>query len=342
MKKILTFILAAALAVSLATCAARPAPTPSSTLAEDKMPKIGVLIYEYDDTYLSTVRSCLAKELAGKAEIIMQDGNGDQATQNDQIDALINKGVKVLCVNMVDPKAAAGVVDKTKAAGIPTIFFNREPDAVVIKAYAKACFVGTNAADAGVMQGNLIKQIFDKNPAYDLNKDGKIQYLMFQGEPDNPEAIARTKYSVDQAVANGLVMEQLGETYVCNWDSGIAQRAMESALAKNEGKIELVISNNDGMAVGAIAALADKGYNKEGGDKFIPVIGVDASEQAKDAIAKKTMSATVLQDAQAMSKAISALSLNAAAGKDFLEGSEYKYDDSGIAIRIPYAPYIGS
>ena len=50
----------------------------------------------------------------------MQDGKGDQATQNDQLDVMIEKGVDVLCVNMVDAKAASGVVDKAKDAGIPT------------------------------------------------------------------------------------------------------------------------------------------------------------------------------------------------------------------------------
>ena len=82
----------------------------------------------------------------------MQDGKGDQATQNDQLDVMIEKGVDVLAVNMVDAKAAAGVVEKAKAAGIPTVFFNREPDTDVIASYEKAIFIGTNAADAGKMQ----------------------------------------------------------------------------------------------------------------------------------------------------------------------------------------------
>ena len=242
-------------------------------------------------------------------------------------------------VNMVDAKAAQGVADKAKEAGIPTIFFNREPDTEVIKSYDKSIFIGTNAADAGKMQGDIIKDLFDAHPEYDLNGDGAIQYVMFQGEPDNPEAIARTQYSVEQAEANGCTMERIGEIQVCNWDTEQAQRAMEALLAANEGKIELVIANNDGMAIGCIAALSNIGYNVEGGDKFIPVIGVDATDAAKDAIAKGTMSATVLQDGEAMGNAIASVALNAAAGADFLEGTEYALDDTGVAVRIPYAPY---
>lgn len=348
-KKVLATVLAAMMVLSLAACtggskaAAPAAPTATEEKKDEaaEQPTVGVLIYKYDDTYISTVRNALETALAGKADVIMQDGKGDQATQNDQLDVLIEKGVKVLCVNMVDAKAASGVVEKAKAAGIPTVFFNREPDAEVVKSYDKAVFIGTNAADAGKMQGDIIKDLFDKNPAYDINGDGKVQYVMFQGEPDNPEAIARTKYSVEQAVADGVQMDQVGETQVCNWDTEQAQKAMEAILAANEGKIELVIANNDGMAIGCIAALTNIGYNVEGGDKFVPVVGVDATDAAKDAIAKGTMSATVLQDGEAMGNAIAQVALNAAAGADFLEGTSYEFDESGVAVRIPYAPYTG-
>lgn len=338
-KRFLGLALAAVMALGLAACSSSSSGEATGGETTGEVPTVGVLIYKYDDTYISTVRNAIETALDGKAEIIMQDGKNDQATQNDQLDVMIEKGVDVLCVNMVDAKAAQGVVDKAKAAGIPTIFFNREPDTEVVKSYENAIFIGTNAADAGKMQGDIIKDLFDAHPEYDLNGDGTIQYVMFQGEPDNPEAIARTQYSVEQAEANGLTMERIGEIQVCNWDTELAQRAMESLLAANEGKIELVIANNDGMAIGCIAALSNIGYNVEGGDKFIPVIGVDATDAAKDAIAKGTMSATVLQDGEAMGNAIATAALNAAAGEDFLAGTEYTLDDTGVAVRIPYAPY---
>lgn len=342
-KKFLAMLMVSVMVLGLAACGggSSDAATEGDAASGD-LPTVGVLIYKYDDTYISTVRNSLQAALEGKANVEMQDGKGDQATQNDQLDVMISKGVDVLCVNMVDAKAASGVVEKASAAGIPTIFFNREPDTEVIKSYDKACFIGTNAIDAGKMQGDIIKDLWDAHPEYDLNGDGKVQYVMFQGEPDNPEAIARTQYSVEQAAANGLTMEQVGETQVCNWDTETAQKAMEAMLAANEGKIELVIANNDGMAIGCVAALSNIGYNTGAeGAPFIPVIGVDATDAAKDAIAKGQMSATVLQDGDAMGKAIAAAALNAANGAEFLDGTEYTYDDTGIAVRIPYAPYTG-
>ena len=337
-KKLLAMLMASVMMLGVTACGGGSEPAADN----GDLPTVGVLIYKYDDTYISTVRNALEAALDGKAEVIMQDGKGDQATQNDQLDVMIEKGVDVLAVNMVAAKAAAGVVEKAKTAGIPTVFFNREPDTEVVKSYDKAIFIGTNAADAGKMQGDLVKKIFDANPAYDLNSDGKVQYVMFQGEPDNPEAIARTQYSVEQAVENGVVMEQVGETQVCNWDTEMAQKAMEAMLAANEGKIELVLANNDGMAIGCVAALSNIGYNTGAeGAGFIPVIGVDATDAAKDAIANKTMSATVLQDGDAMGKAIAAVTLNMAAGNEALADTEYTLDDTGVAVRIPYAPYEG-
>lgn len=341
-KRFFAMLMASVMMLGLAACGSKEAPVAPEGGDTAALPTVGVLIYKYDDTYISTVRNALQTALEGKAEVIMQDGKGDQAAQNDQLDVLIEKGVDVLCVNMVDAKAASGVVEKAKTAGIPTVFFNREPDTADIQAFDKACFIGTNAADAGKMQGDIIKDLFDANAAYDLNGDGKVQYVMFQGEPDNPEAIARTQYSVEQAVANGVVMEQVGQTQVCNWDTETAQKAMEAMLAANEGKIELVIANNDGMAIGCIAALSNIGYNTGAeGAKFIPVVGVDATDAAKEAIAQGTMSATVLQDGLAMGNAVAAVALNLAAGADFLADTEYVFDESGIAVRIPYAPYTG-
>ncbi|MDR1651613.1 MAG: substrate-binding domain-containing protein, partial [Synergistaceae bacterium] len=148
------------------------------------------------------------------------------------------------------------------------------------------------------------------------------------------------EFSVSQAVANGVKMDQIGQTFVCNWDTALAQQAMESALAAHEGKIELVIANNDGMAMGAIAALSNIGYNVEGGDKLIPVIGVDATDQAVDAIGKGIMSGTVKQDGEAMGNAVSEIMLNMVEGKAPLEGTGYSFDDTGISVRIPYSPYV--
>ena len=328
MKKFLFVLAALVIVLSLS----------GAVFAADK-PVIGVLIYKYDDTYISTVRNAIEKYGADVLDITMQDGKGDQATQNDQVDVFIAKGVDALVVNMVDAAAAQGVVDKAKDAGIPVVFFNREPADDVLKSYDKAIFIGTNAADAGIMQGELIAKIWGDGSAYDLNKDGVVQYLMFQGEPDNPEAIARTDYSVKTAEELGLKMEPANEIIVCNWDTACAQSSMEPIINKGTN-VEFIIANNDGMAEGVINALVADGKNTgEEGDPVIPVVGVDATDAAIELITKGKMAATVKQDGDAMGKAIVEITLNVAAGKDPLDGTDYKFDDSGVAVRIPYVPF---
>ena len=186
MKKLLALIaLICILTLSLCACNGN---------MSDK-PKIGVCLYKYDDTYISTVRQELEKMAKDNAELYLNDGKGDQGTQNDQIDLLIQKGVDVLVVNLVDVGAAQTVVNKAKSADIPIIFFNREPSAEALKSYDKAIFVGTNVKEAGIIQGEIVVNTW-KEGIYDKNKDGILQYVMLKGEPDNPEAVARTDYSI--------------------------------------------------------------------------------------------------------------------------------------------------
>lgn len=310
---------------------------------EGEKPLIGILMYRKEDVFISSVRDRIRAGLASAATVRVEYAQHDQYLQNEQFDALIAKKAAALVVNLVDPQAVSGFVDKAKKAGIPLVFFNREPDLKILKTYDKTCFVGTAAAEAGIMQGDIIAKLWREHPEFDRNKDGRFQYVMFQGDADNPEAIARTEYSVKRANELGVPMQQVGETYICNWDEKLGKQSMQAALEQYGDSVELVISNNDTMALGAIAALQERGFNKEGGapGKFIPVLGIDAVPQAVAAVKKKVMSATIKQNGEVMGAAIAAMTLNAVAGKKFLEGVPHAWDASGIAVRIPYSPYSG-
>lgn len=343
-KKILTMAVATMmLAATFVGCGSKPAEDTNNGGETAKVLKVGVLLYKFDDTYISTVRQSLqdiqAKN-ADKIEFEFYDGKGDQATQNDAIDTVLQKDVDLLLVNLVDTGAAQTVIDKIKAAEKPVVLFNREPAADTIKSYDKAVFVGTNAQEAGVMQGNILTDLWNKDKAViDKNGDGKIQYVMLQGEPDNPEAVARTKYSVSTLVDNGIEVEELA-LQVCNWEQALAQNAMEAWFANYGEKIEAVIANNDGMALGAIAALQAQGYNNGDVAKTITVVGVDATAAAQDYIGKGYMLGSVLQDAPAMAEALYTAGMNLANGKTAVDGSSYEFDDSGVAIRIDYKEFL--
>ncbi len=316
--------------------------TAETTEATGEGITVGVLVYKYDDTYISTVRSAMEKYVGEQVNVVtldMQDGQGDQAKQNDQLDILIGKGVDVLAINAVDTGSAQGLADKAAAAGIPTVFFNREPDQAVLKSN-NSIFVGTTASEAGIMQGDIFADLWAENPQYDLNGDGKVQYLVFKGEPGNPEAEARTEFCVSQAEARGLTMENInGEPVVANWATDQAQQQMQAILSANSGKIEAVFCNNDDMALGVVAALNADGYNMNGlSENWIPVIGVDATDAGVEAINSGKMAATVKQDGDAMGKAIIEIAVNAGTGKDYLEGTTYTLAEDGTSVRIPYSP----
>ena len=328
---------------------------------------VHVFYYTFSDTYISSVRAALNTELK-KAGVTFQDydGNSNQTTQTEQIQTAITKGAKVIAVNIVNTgsdDAANAVVNLAKNANIPVIFFNREVSDAVIKSYDKCAFVGTSAEEAGILQGQMIGEYLKNNyEAMDINKDGKISYILFKGEEGNNEAIYRTKYAVEEA---NKILKEAGKPEIVfydsenpnkylvdkngQWSAAAANEYMTTALTSynenNKNMIELVICNNDGMAEGAISALNAAGYNTGAeGARVIPVFGVDATEAAKELITNRKMSGTIKQDAEGMAKAIAKLSVNglSADGPGLLSGmDDYTVDAEVSKIRIPYSKYTG-
>lgn len=292
--------------------------------------RIGVTIYKYDDNFMSIVRKALEKDAKNSPEItlLMNDSQNDQSKQNDQIDVLLAKGVKALAINLVDPAAAPVIIDKAKSNDIPVVFFNKEPSRKALDSYDKAYFVGTDSKESGVIQGELIAKHWAANSAWDLNKDGKIQYVLIKGEPGHPDAEARTTYSVKTLNEKGIPTEQL-QLDTAMWDTAQAKDKMDAWLSgPNADKIEVVIANNDAMAMGAVEAL--KAHNKTN----IPVFGVDALPEALSMVKSGAMAGTVLNDAENQAKATMAITKNLAEGKPAAEGTNYKIENN--VIRVPY------
>ena len=351
-----------------------PAPAPAGTELN-----VGVFYYNFSDVYITSVRTAMDAQLnALGVKFQNYDANTTQATQIDQINTAITNGANLLIVNIVEtssPDAAQKAADAAKAAGIPIIFFNREVQDSVVQSYDNCAFVGTDAAEAGHMQGTMIADYLLANyDAVDLNGDGVISYVMFKGQEGNNEAEFRTKYSVedcDAALAEAgksplafydsknsskYLVDQTG-----GWSSQAATDYMTTILAEyseaNGNMVEMVIANNDGMAEGAVAALQSSGYNK-GNDKdgkptstVIPVFGVDAVDSAVQKIQNGMMTGTVKQDAEGMAKTICALVANIQGGNALMnnidEANGYNVDkneEDGSTlnkIRVPYALYTG-
>jgi len=324
--------------------------------------EVSVFYYTYSDTYISSVRTEMDKILkANHMNYHNYDANGNQSTQTEQVDTAIAKGSKMLIVNIVDTgsdDAAKTIISKAKAANIPVIFFNRSVSEDVINSYDKCFFVGTDYEMAGHMQGELIGNYVKDNYAkLDINGDGKISYCLFKGQQGNAEAEARTRYAVEDANkilteagkkplsfydaknSSGYLVDQDG-----TWSNAAANNYMKTILSayseKSGNMVELIIANNDEMALGAISALNEAGYNKSGG-RIIPVFGIDATEAAKAKIDAGVMAGTIKQDAEGMAAAIGAVVTNLMAGSDAFMGIDKENIIGDWRINIPYSAYTG-
>ena len=356
MKKIIALLLALTMVFALAACAKQTTETPATettttpetTTTEENTTteetpaaetteaadlKVGVFYYTFADTYISSVRTALDAQLDSLGVAYQNfDGNNNQTTQNEQIQTALTDGYNLLVVNMVtsgSPDVANEII--SMANGTPVIFFNRAIEAdgnegTVLNANATISFIGTDAPEAGHLQGKMVGEYLLANwDTVDLNGDGKISYAMFKGDEANVEAIYRTQFGVEDANA---VLTEAGKPeleyfdasntskYQVDlggaWSAQAALDYMNTNLSQyneaNGNMIELIICNNDNMAEGAISALETAGYNTGAeGYKTIPVFGVDATDAAKELIAAGKMTGTVKQDAEGMAVAIASV-----------------------------------
>lgn len=275
-------------------------------------PTIGVAIYKFDDTFMTGVRNAIADAAAGKANVDIVDSQNSQPTQNDKVDLFINKKVSALAINAVDRTAAGVIIDKAKAADIPVVFLNRQPLEDDMNKWDKVYYVGAKAEESGTLSGQLLVDYWNANKSMDKNGDGILQYVMLKGEPGHQDAELRTKFSVKAIEDSGIKVEKLAED-TAMWDRVKGQEKMAAFLASNGDKIEAVLANNDDMALGALEALKSAGYFK--GGKFMPVVGVDATAPALQALEEGTLLGTVLNDAKNQGKATLELAAALAKGE---------------------------
>ena len=344
-KKLLAILLA--LVLVLAACSPANKETGKETNAETsaennetdgKTYKLGVLLYNGSDNYIGTVRQALeALDAADDSiELDIQDGQNNQATQLEQIDAMIAKQVDGLLINIVDFGSGKSVKEKVAGTNIPTVFWNRDISAdLTADDLAKFIFYGTVAPQAGVMQGEMAYENWTANKALDRNGDGKLQYVMLHGGLDNAEAKARTEESIKYFKDKGVEVEEIG-MQVAEWDADKAKQAVDAWMAKDGDKIEMIFSNNDGMAFGAITALQEAGYNKGDASKHIPVYGVDALADAIKKIEEGTMDGTVRQNNETMAKGMITLIKNKLTKDDWTEGTDLEIYEDGVSVRMDY------
>lgn len=311
-KKLLSALLCVAMVASLVVgCGGKETPAadaPAATedaattdTADAKTYKVGVAIYQFDDNFMTLYRNELESYLKSletdtvKYDITIVDGKNDMATQSDQIKTFITQGMDVIICNLVQTSSAETIIDEVVAANIPLVLINREPLGETDESYAGildnpyVCYVGADARQSGTFQGEIVLNLPDKG---DINGDGKVSYVMIEGDPENVDAQYRTEYSIKALTDAGMKVECLVDQ-VGMWATDKGQEIAANALSQHGDAVEVIFCNNDGMALGAAAAIEAAG-RKVGEDIYL--LGVDALEECQQMVAEGTMTGTVLND----------------------------------------------
>ena len=305
------FLLLLMLCMLSAGCQGRDKEEPRTSI------RIGISLYRSDDTFINNIRSIMeekAKEYEKEREIKVildiQDAKSSQNTQNNQVERFISLGCDVLCINLVDRMDASTIIDKAMTAGVPVVFFNRQPVEEDMNRWDHLYYIGVDAKETAVLQGQMIVDLYREQPlAVDLNGDGVVSYVMLEGETNHQDSLIRTEWSI-QTLKNGNVPIEKITGGIANWERSQASALMEQWLLAYPDTIELVVSNNDDMALGAIDALDRVGITK------INVIGIDGTTPGLEALENGKLLGTVSANKEIYGSAIIELAASCAMGEN--------------------------
>ncbi|NBJ93727.1 galactose ABC transporter substrate-binding protein [Parablautia muri] len=279
--------------------------------------RIGISLYRGDDTFINNIRSELeekAKEYERengiKVTLDIQDAKGSQNTQNNQVERFISLGCDVLCINPVDRMEASGMIEKAMAAKVPVVFFNRQPVEEDMNRWEQLYYIGVDAKETAILQGQMVVDMYQKEPeSVDINGDGVVNYVLLEGESSHQDSLIRTEWSIRSLKDGGVPIEKITGG-IANWERSQASALMEQWLLQYPGTIELVVSNNDDMALGAIDAL------ERGEVTGVNVIGIDGTTPGLEAVRSGKMLGTVSANKELYASAILELAAGCALGKE--------------------------
>ena len=301
---------------------------------EDGKIYVGVTYYNQTDTYLGELLNCLKKEWKERESekvditVTVREAAGSQRTQDDQVKEMLDAGCNVLCVNLVDRASASEIIDLAREKDVPVIFFNREPVAEDLRQWEKLYYVGADARQSGSLQGELAADLIWENEQIDRNRDGTIQYVVLEGEPGHQDTIIRTENAVDTMKSKGIELEKLSYG-IANWNRVQAQNRMEQMIGQHQNDIELVLANNDAMALGAIDAYKKLNYT----ESTLPVfLGIDGTAEGLQAVRDGSMYATVYNDKEKQAEVIAELAVSLSLG----QGAGDLELENGKSIYLPY------
>ena len=279
--------------------------------------KIGLCLYRFDDTFISNVRQEIeeyAKEYEKEHDIKINlevvDARDNQNTQNHQVERFVSLDYDVLLINVVDRFAASNMIETAVGANIPIVFFNRKPVDDDLNRADNIYYVGAGPKAAGIEQAKIIINAYNENPhSIDIDGDGVINYVLLEGEPSHQDSLVRTEWVIKTLQENNIPINKLSGA-IGNWERAQGSALMEGFLNKYSN-IDLVISNNDDMGLGAIDAI-ERANNITG----IKVVGIDGTKEALEAINEGKLLGTIESDKKEYAKAVVEIAMHSIGKSD--------------------------
>ncbi len=353
MKKRLLSLLIMAMVIGLAACGnddeqagAEESDDSAETIADENESTgedvSGTVIWRaFDDQFQSGFRIIMQNEEArtGGITLDMQDAEDDVSTAISKLEAALTKGTDVVAICAPDRESTETMAQKCADESVPAVFFNMEPMEATMAAYEDIYYIGAEAKESGEMCAQALINYWNENTEIaDKNGDGVLQLVVLQGEIGQQDVILRTEAYEETLQAQGIEYEILAID-TANWDQSQALDKMNAWItAFGIDNIEGVLCNNDNMAMGAVQACVNNGYNSGDPEKFVPIVGIDANIDALEAMKEGSLLGTVLNDRQNQSEAI----INVM--KAVKEGSEITEDVVGVDCTIDgryvWVPYV--
>ena len=271
-----------------------------------KQVKIGVAVYNEEDVYVSKICGYLEDEIfqyekdhpGVEIRKKIADARGSQQEQNDQIDQFISLDYDLLLVNIVDRTNAAVIIDKATQADIPVVFFNREPVREDIFRSDQIYYEGSDAKQSAILQADVIADALEKDRSkIDRNGDSVIQFAMLEGESGHQDTLIRSEWVLKELENKKIPTQQIAGS-TGNWEKNQANVIVRQWMKEYPNQIEVIISNNDDMALGAWEALEEKGCTE------VQVVGIDGIEEVRELVDEDKILGSVLCDTKLHAKAL--------------------------------------
>ncbi len=298
-------------------------------VSQTKQIQIGISYYDSYDPFIEQLSKRI-EDILNEENVVVksQDSEKSQIIQNRQVSDMLKDGYDVICVNLVDRTAPKKIITMAEEANVPIIFFNRELVAQDLESWKKLYYVGGDANESGTKQGEIVVSYLESHPEADHNLDGKIQYIVMEGEAGHQDAIVRTESSIQAISDAGVVLDKL-DYAIANWNRSQAYTKMKQFLGKYKDSVELVLCNNDEMALGVVQALSESDIPQS---QWPLIIGVDGLLDGLKEVKNGTMIGTVYNDQIGQAEAIAQLAIALAKNEDL----DQCHLTNGKYIRKPY------